>query len=140
MKFKLNPFLYFKEFCFCLMKIKEIFMSPPCHFTVFPIKRILNSISIGSILNIKIRLTLYTPSKIPCKSLLVTDMIQVRTITNSIVSFQSGSALYQCDTFTEDKYIEFYFTLDDRITLCVNIGAAKYWQLITTCTCVSLSE
>ena len=28
-------------------------MSPPCHFTVFPIKRILHSISIGSILNIK---------------------------------------------------------------------------------------
>ena len=38
-------------------------MSPPCHFTAFPIKRILHSISIESILNIKIRLTLYTPSK-----------------------------------------------------------------------------
>ena len=34
-------------------------MSPPCHFTVFPIKRILHSISIVSILNFKIRFTLY---------------------------------------------------------------------------------
>ena len=39
--------------------------------------------------------------------LLVTDKIQVRMITNSIVPTQSGSALY----------IEFNFTLDDRITL-----------------------
>ena len=41
---------------------------PPPISTVFPIKRILRSISIGSILNIKIKLTLYTLSKSHAKA------------------------------------------------------------------------
>ena len=50
------------------IKFGLLYMSPPAISTVFPINRILHSISMRSILNIKTRLTFYTPSNSNAKA------------------------------------------------------------------------